>query len=62
MNLSFRTKLLLIVGSVSILFLSIFGVERIDAGHVGVKVNMYGDGKLPQYQTGSGSNFYLPIK
>jgi hypothetical protein len=54
MSLSFRTKLFLIVGSVSILFLSIFGVERIDAGHVGVKVNMYGDGK--------GVNFYLPIK
>ena len=52
--MNFTTKLLLIVGSVSILFLSIFGVERIDAGHVGVKVNMYGDGK--------GVNFYLPIK
>lgn len=39
------TKLMI---GVSVLVLLIFGAtgcERIDAGHVGVKVNMYGDGK-----------------
>jgi hypothetical protein len=39
------TKLLI---GVSVLVLMIFGFtgcERIDAGHVGVKVNLYGDGK-----------------
>ncbi len=62
MSLSFRTKLLLIVGSVSILFLSIFGVERIDAGHVGVKVNMYGDGKgVDDVTEVTGWVFYNPI-
>ena len=32
-------------GVIALLVLSVIGVEPIDAGHVGVKVNLYGDGK-----------------
>ena len=60
--MSFTTKLLLIVGSVLFLFFFIFGVERIDAGHVGVKVNMYGDGKgVDDVTEVTGWVFYNPI-
>ena len=60
--MNFTTKLLLIVGSVLFLFLFIFGVERIDAGHVGVKVNMYGDGKgVDDVTEVTGWVFYNPI-
>jgi len=60
--MNFTTKLLLIVGSVLFLFLFMFGVERIDAGHVGVKVNMYGDGKgVDDVTEVTGWVFYNPI-
>jgi regulator of protease activity HflC (stomatin/prohibitin superfamily) len=60
--MNFTTKLLLIVGSVLFLFFFIFGVERIDAGHVGVKVNMYGDGKgVDDVTEVTGWVFYNPI-
>lgn len=43
--MNIQTKILLLFGAVVILFIFLFSVERIDAGHVGVKVNLYGDGK-----------------
>lgn len=43
--MNIQTKILLLVGAVVFLFIFLFSVERIDAGHVGVKVNLYGDGK-----------------
>lgn len=43
--MNIQTKILLLVGAVVALFIFLFSVERIDAGHVGVKVNLYGDGK-----------------
>lgn len=43
--MNIQTKILLLVGAVVLLFIFLFSVERIDAGHVGVKVNLYGDGK-----------------
>jgi regulator of protease activity HflC (stomatin/prohibitin superfamily) len=39
------TKLLIGVSVLVLMIFSFTGCERIDAGHVGVKVNMYGDGK-----------------
>jgi regulator of protease activity HflC (stomatin/prohibitin superfamily) len=39
------TKLTIGVTAFILLIFSFTGCERIDAGHVGVKVNMYGDGK-----------------
>jgi regulator of protease activity HflC (stomatin/prohibitin superfamily) len=43
--MNIQTKILLLAGAVVALFIFLFSVERIDAGHVGVKVNLYGDGK-----------------
>lgn len=43
--MNIQTKILLLFGAVVFLFIFLFSVERIDAGHVGVKVNLYGDGK-----------------
>lgn len=43
--MNIQTKILLLIGVVVALFVFLFSVERIDAGHVGVKVNLYGDGK-----------------
>lgn len=43
--MNIQTKILLLLGAVVLLFIFLFSVERIDAGHVGVKVNLYGDGK-----------------
>jgi len=60
--MNFTTKLALIFGSVFLFFLFIFGVERIDAGHVGVKVNMYGNGKgVDDVTEVTGWVFYNPI-
>ena len=39
------TKLLIGVSVLVLMIFSFTGCERIDAGHVGVKVNLYGDGK-----------------
>jgi regulator of protease activity HflC (stomatin/prohibitin superfamily) len=39
------TKLLIGVSALVLLIFGFTGCERIDAGHVGVKVNLYGDGK-----------------
>jgi regulator of protease activity HflC (stomatin/prohibitin superfamily) len=39
------TKLLIGLSVIVLLVFGFTGCERIDAGHVGVKVNMYGDGK-----------------
>jgi regulator of protease activity HflC (stomatin/prohibitin superfamily) len=39
------TKLLIGVSVLVFMIFSFTGCERIDAGHVGVKVNLYGDGK-----------------
>jgi regulator of protease activity HflC (stomatin/prohibitin superfamily) len=39
------TKLLIGVSVLVLLIFGFTGCERIDAGHVGVKVNLYGDGK-----------------
>ena len=39
------TKLLIGVSVLALMIFSFTGCERIDAGHVGVKVNLYGDGK-----------------
>ena len=43
--MNIQTKILLLFGAAVFLFIFLFSVERIDAGHVGVKVNLYGDGK-----------------
>jgi regulator of protease activity HflC (stomatin/prohibitin superfamily) len=43
--MSTQTKILLLFGAVIAFFVFVFSVERIDAGHVGVKVNLYGNGK-----------------
>jgi regulator of protease activity HflC (stomatin/prohibitin superfamily) len=39
------TKFMIGLSVVALLIFSFTGCERIDAGHVGVKVNLYGDGK-----------------
>ena len=39
------TKLLIGVSILTLIMFAFTGCERIDAGHVGVKVNLYGDGK-----------------
>ena len=39
------TKLLIGVSVLTLIMFAFTGCERIDAGHVGVKVNLYGDGK-----------------
>jgi len=58
-------KLTLILVGIVAFFLVIFsfsGCERIDAGHVGVKVNLYGDGKgVDDVTEVTGWVFYNPI-
>ena len=55
-------KILLWTGLGLFLLLMTFGCERIDAGHVGVKVNMYGDGKgVDDITEVTGWVFYNPI-
>jgi len=39
------TKLMIGLSMIVLIIFSFTGCERIDAGHVGVKVNLYGDGK-----------------
>lgn len=55
-------KILLWAGLALVAIISLFGCERIDAGHVGVKVNMYGDGKgVDDVTEVTGWVFYNPL-
>lgn len=60
-----KTIMRLIFGGIVFLFLSVFlfnSCERIDAGHVGVKVNQYGDNKgVDDVTAVTGMVFYNPI-
>ena len=40
------TKLMIGLSMIVLIIFGFTGCERIDAGHVGVKVNLYGDGKV----------------
>ena len=56
------TKLLIGVSVLVLMIFSFTGCERIDAGHVGVKVNLYGDGKgVDDVTEVTGWVFYNPI-
>lgn len=56
------TKIILWGGVALVPILSLFGCERIDAGHVGVKVNLYGDGKgVDDITEVTGWVFYNPL-
>jgi regulator of protease activity HflC (stomatin/prohibitin superfamily) len=56
------TKILLWSGLGLFLLIVSFGCERIDAGHVGVKVNMYGNGKgVDDVTEVTGWVFYNPM-
>lgn len=56
------TKISLIGGLIVFFFTALAGCERIDAGHVGVKVNLYGDGKgVDDVTEVTGWVFYNPI-
>ena len=60
-NSGFKLTLGAIIGIVMIVFL-INSCERIDAGHVGVKVNLYGTGKgVDDITECTGIVFYNPI-
>lgn len=55
-------KIILWGGLALVAILSLFGCERIDAGHVGVKVDMYGDGKgVNDVTEVTGWVFYNPL-
>lgn len=55
-------KIILWGGLVLVAIISLFGCERIDAGHVGVKVDMYGDGKgVNDVTEVTGWVFYNPL-
>lgn len=64
-NKQIKTIMRLIFGGIAFLILSVFlfnSCERIDAGHVGVKVNQYGDNKgVDDVTAVSGMVFYNPI-
>ena len=64
-NKQIKTIMRLIFGGIVFLFLSVFlfnSCERIDAGHVGVKVNQYGDNKgVDDVTAVTGMVFYNPI-
>jgi regulator of protease activity HflC (stomatin/prohibitin superfamily) len=56
------TKIILGTVAVIALLVSMAGCERIDAGHVGVKVNMYGDGRgVDDITEVTGWVFYNPL-
>jgi regulator of protease activity HflC (stomatin/prohibitin superfamily) len=56
------TKIILWGGVALVAILSLFGCERIDAGHVGVKVNLYGDGRgVDDITEVTGWVFYNPL-
>ena len=55
-------KFSVIAGAVIIALFSMVGCERIDAGHVGVKINLYGNGKgVDDVTEVTGWVFYNPI-
>lgn len=55
-------RILVVLGLVLVLIVGIFSCERIDAGHVGVKVDMYGSGKgVNDVTECTGVVFYNPI-
>jgi regulator of protease activity HflC (stomatin/prohibitin superfamily) len=55
-------KILVILGLVVLILVGVSSCERIDAGHVGVKVNMYGTGKgVNDITEVTGWVFYNPI-
>jgi regulator of protease activity HflC (stomatin/prohibitin superfamily) len=55
-------KILVILGLVVLILVGVSSCERIDAGHVGVKVNMYGTGKgVNDVTEVTGWVFYNPI-
>lgn len=64
-KLNFKKKMKAIILSVvgtSLLIMLFFSCERIDAGHVGVKVNLYGDNKgVSDVTEVTGMVFYNPI-
>jgi hypothetical protein len=61
MNSPFKFAVFAVV-LVGVLIFGLTGCERIDAGHVGVKVNMYGDGKgVNDVTEVTGWVFYNPI-
>jgi regulator of protease activity HflC (stomatin/prohibitin superfamily) len=56
------TKLSIVLLIFGLTILSFTGCERIDAGHVGVKVNLYGDGKgVDDVTEVTGWVFYNPL-
>ena len=60
--MSSLTKIALSLVGLFLIVISFSGCERIDAGHVGVKVNLYGDGKGVDDMTEvTGWVFYNPI-
>jgi regulator of protease activity HflC (stomatin/prohibitin superfamily) len=60
--MSSLTKIALSLVGLFLIVVSFSGCERIDAGHVGVKVNLYGDGKGVDDMTEvTGWVFYNPI-
>jgi regulator of protease activity HflC (stomatin/prohibitin superfamily) len=60
--MSSLTKILGSVIALVLIFTMFAGCERIDAGHVGVKVNLYGDGKgVDDVTEVTGWVFYNPI-
>ena len=61
--MSFTARISIIALAIILFFVFIFGVERIDAGHVGVKVNLYGNGKgVDDVTEVTGWVFYNPIQ
>jgi regulator of protease activity HflC (stomatin/prohibitin superfamily) len=55
-------RILVVLGLVVVLLVGVFSCERIDAGHVGVKVNLYGSGKgVSDITECTGVVFYNPM-
>jgi regulator of protease activity HflC (stomatin/prohibitin superfamily) len=55
-------RILVVLGLVVLLVVGVFSCERIDAGHVGVKVNLYGSGKgVSDVTECTGVVFYNPM-
>lgn len=56
------SRILTLVGGFLVLIVTLFTCERIDAGHVGVKVNLYGDNKgVDDVVAVTGMVFYNPF-
>jgi regulator of protease activity HflC (stomatin/prohibitin superfamily) len=62
LNKEVMKRILVAVGLVVLLVVGVFSCERIDAGHVGVKVNLYGSGKgVSDVTECTGLVFYNPM-